>query len=690
MDFRIADTFTDSLTKLTAKEQKAVKTTAFDLQLNPAKPSMQFHRIDRSRDQNFWSITVTMDLRIIVHKTSKSLLLCYVDHHDAAYRWAINRKIERHPKTGAAQLVELHERIEEIGAYGGNYVPDQISAQARNLFADTPADDLLRYGVPESWIDAVRKATEDTLFDLVVHLPQEAAEALLELATGGTPQVPLQAGVDADPFEHADAQRRFNTLADAKALERAMDFPWERWAIFLHPSQRQFVESRYSGPVRISGSAGTGKTVVALHRAVYQARTNPDARILLTTFWRTLAEASATKLDRLVGNEPEIRSRIVARSLRDICNELYAHHFGKPNVIPGANLRALLEHNAAAVCSNTLGLATFMDEWEGVIDAFQIQSWAEYRESPRHGRRIPLDSGQRETLWAAFARVRHALAANGQVTVGQMFGRLASLYGTEAPPPFDFVIVDEAQDLGVAELRFLAALGRSRPDSLFFTGDLGQRIFRQPFPWQILGIDIRGRTHTLPINYRTSHQIRANADRLLPDRLVDADGIEELREGTVSLFNGPVPVIAMHGNTEAEAEAVAAWLRHLAAEVPLREIGIFVRSPGLLQRARRALDLAGLKTSELSDIAHPQADTVSLGPMHLAKGLEFRAVAVMACDAGALPLRSRIEVVGEAADLEDVYTTERHLLYVACSRAREHLLITGVEPGSRFLDALRS
>lgn len=690
MDFRIADTFTDSLARLTAKEQKAVKTTAFDLQLNPAKPSMQFHRIDRSRDQNFWSITVTMDLRIIVHKTSKSLLLCYVDHHDAAYRWAINRKIERHPKTGAAQLVELHERVEEVGAYAVSQAPDVALASAHPLFAATPTDDLLRYGVPESWVDTVRTATEDTLFDLVAHLPQEAAEALLELATGGTPHVQPQAADDADPFEHADAQRRFNTLADAKALERALDYPWERWAIFLHPSQRQFVEGRYSGPVRISGSAGTGKTVVALHRAVHQARANVEARILLTTFWRTLADASALKLDRLVGNEPSIRDRIVARSLRDICNDLYARQFGKPDIIPGSELRTLLEDSAADVCRGAVGLATFMDEWEGVIDAFQIRDWPAYRDSPRHGQKIPLDTTQRETLWAAFARVRNQLKARGKVTVGQMFGRLASHFGADAPPPFDFVIVDEAQDIGVAELRFLAAIGRSRPDSLFFTGDLGQRIFRQPFPWQILGIDIRGRTHSLPINYRTSHQIRANADRLLPDRLFDADGIEEIREGTVSLFNGPAPVIKVYETADAEIEAVAAWLRQRAAGIPPREIGIFVRSGSLLARARRALDLAGLKASELSDTAPPNADSVSLGPMHLAKGLEFRAVAVIACDADALPLRSRIEVVGEAADLEDVYTTERQLLYVACSRAREHLLISGVEPASRFLDALRS
>src|SRR4051794_25476199 len=114
MDFRIADTFTDSLTRLTALEQKAVKTTAFDLQMNPSSPGLSFHKLDRAKDANFWSVRVNADIRLIVHRTVASLLLAYVDHHDAAYNWAERRKIERHPTTGAMQLVEVRERVEEI------------------------------------------------------------------------------------------------------------------------------------------------------------------------------------------------------------------------------------------------------------------------------------------------------------------------------------------------------------------------------------------------------------------------------------------------------------------------------------------------------------------------------------------------------------------------------------------------
>src|ERR1700674_139608 len=188
MEFRIADTFTDSLARLTGDEQKLVKTTAFDLQLNPASPGMQLHRLDKAKDKNFWSVRVGSDVRLIVHKTSGSLLLCYAGHHDPAYRWAERRKLETHPKTGAAQFVEVRETVQEILV--PKYVEvEQASPPKPRLFADISKDDLLGYGVPAEWLDDVYNANEDTLLELADHLPSEAAEALLNLATGGTPEV---------------------------------------------------------------------------------------------------------------------------------------------------------------------------------------------------------------------------------------------------------------------------------------------------------------------------------------------------------------------------------------------------------------------------------------------------------------------------------------------------------------------
>jgi superfamily I DNA/RNA helicase len=271
-----------------------------------------------------------------------------------------------------------------------------------------------------------------------------------------------------------------------------------------------------------------------------------------------------------------------------------------------------------------------------------------------------------------------------------MFSRIALHLTESKKQPFDFAVVDEAQDISTPQLRFLTALGTGRRNSLFFTGDLGQRIFQQPFSWKALGIDIRGRSRTLRINYRTSHQIRMQADRLLGPELSDVDGNTEDRRGITSVFNGQKPAIMVSNTLGEESAAVSKWLSERISEGMMpHEIGVFVRSTAELTRGRAAIESAGLRFKVLDEKVETTSGHVSLSTMHLAKGLEFRAVAVMACDDEVIPLQERIETVADDTDLEEVYNTERHLLYVACTRARDHLLVTSVDPASEFLDDLR-
>jgi len=689
MQFRIADTFTDSLARLTGDEQKAVKTTAFDLQLNPANPGMQFHRLNKPRDKNFWSVRVSADIRLIVHRTAESLLLCYVDHHDKAYDWAERRRLETHPKTGAAQWVEIRETVQEIVVPTYVEAP-RLVATAKPVLAHVSDGELLNYGVPPEWLADVRKATEDTLLTLANHLPAEAAEALLELATGGKPRAPQAPPTTANPFEHPDAQRRFRVMARTEELERALEFPWDKWTVFLHPEQRQWVEREYSGPARVSGSAGTGKTIVALHRAVFLARRHADARVLLTTFSDTLAHALRTQLKRLVSNEPRLAERIDVHAIDAIGMRLYKSHFGEANLATREVIAELLRDASSKVGNHKFGQHFLLTEWEQVVDAWQLRSWEAYRDVARLGRKTRLPEQQRAMLWSIFDQVRAGLDARKLLTVHALFTRLTARVGESRNPPFDFAVVDESQDFSISHLRFLAALGTHRPDALFFAGDLGQRIFQQPFSWKALGVDIRGRSRTLRVNYRTSHQIRMQADRLLGPAVSDADGNIDERGDTVSVFNGPAPMIRVLDSEKAEIAAVAAWLsEHSKIGVAPHEFGVFVRSSAQLDRARAAVTEAGIAFKVLDDHVETTSGHVSISTMHLAKGLEFRAVAVMACDDEVIPLQERIETVGDDADLQEVYDTERHLLYVACTRARDHLLVTSVAPASEFLDDLR-
>lgn len=694
MDFRIADTFTDSLARLTGDEQKAVKTTAFDLQLNPAHPSMNLHRIEQPKDKHFWSVRAGSDIRIVLHKTQASLLLCYVDHHDKAYDWAARRKLETHPATGAAQLVEVRETVQQVvmPVYVQTQLPLAKKPRAIRpspLFANRPDAELLGYGVPTEWLADVKAATEESLLTLADHLPAEAAEALLELATGGKPRVHAPAVATANPFDHPDAQRRFRVMTNVAELETALNYPWEKWTVFLHPEQRQWVEREYTGPARVSGSAGTGKTIVALHRAAHLARSNADCRVLLTTFSDTLASALHTKLKRLLSGEPRLAERMDVMSLNTVGQRLYKAKLGPVTLASRAVVRQMLSDASKAVTGHKFSLHFLVTEWEQIVDAWQLASWEAYRDVTRLGRKTRLPEPQRVVLWAIFEKVHSALAAQKLMTHAGMFTTLAVAMAASKHPLYDFAVVDEAQDLSVAHLRFLTALGANRPDALFFAGDLGQRIFQQPFSWKSLGVDIRGRSRTLRINYRTSHQIRQQADRLLSEQSVDVDGNAENRSDTVSVFNGPPPVIRSFKTEGDECKAIGGWLvEQTRTGVLPQEFGVFVRSGAQMARAQAAVTAAGLPFKVLDEHVETTSGHVSISTMHLAKGLEFRAVVVMACDDEVIPLQERMETVGDDADLQDVYDTERHLLYVACTRARDHLLITGVSPVSEFLDDL--
>lgn len=501
MEFRIADTFTDSLARLTGEEQKAVKTTAFDLQLNSANPGFNFHKLDKAKDKNFWSVRVNVDIRLIVHKTAGSLLLCYVDHHDKAYDWAERRKLETHPATGAAQLVEIRETVKEIAVpvyvQATLALEPKLAAEKRAVYIAASDAELFSYGVPAEWIGDVRKATtEDALLALTEHLPAEAAEALVELVTGGKPRLPQPAVLAANPFDHPDAQRRFRVMTNVEELQRALDFPWEKWTVFLHPEQRQWVERDYTGPARVSGSAGTGKTIVALHRAVHLARTHPDMRVLLTTFSDTLANALRTKLKRLLGSEPHLAERIDVYSLNAIGLRLYKSLIGSARIASREIVREAMQEASKAVNGHKFGLHFLLAEWEQVVDAWQLESWEAYRDVTRLGRKTRLPEAQRAVLWSVFERVRATLTARGLMTHPGLFSSLAAAISNNRKAVFDFAIVDEAQDLGIAHLRFLAAMGGNRPNALFFAGDLGQRIFQQPFSWKAVGVDIRGRSRT--------------------------------------------------------------------------------------------------------------------------------------------------------------------------------------------------
>ncbi len=543
------------------------------------------------------------------------------------------------------QMVEIRAQVVEMPAPApaGTAPPSAPARGGPKLFSGLRKLELMAFGVPEEWVDDVRAATEDTLFEVIAHLPQEAGEALLELAVGSTPAPPPPVPAEADPFAHPDARRRFRVMADAEDLQRALDAPWETWAVFLHPAQAALVERRFGGPVRVSGSAGTGKTIVAIHRAVHLTRATADARVLLTTFSKTLAAGLKRRLDLLTAGDAAVAARITVKPLAAVVYDLHRQWFGARTSPrrPSCARSSAPRRRSAARAASPRPSRRRVDRRGRRLAARQLRGLS------RRAASRPQDAPRRQAAGGALGRLRArpgGLAARNLTTSAGMFARVTARLADGGKSPFSVAVVDEAQDLGVPEARFLAAAVGTGGDALFLAGDLGQRIFQQPFSWKALGLDVRGRSFSLRICYRTSHQIRAAADRLLPGAIADVDGIAEQRKGTVSVFDGPAPEVVTFDDAAMEAEMVGDWLAARVAEgFSPAEIGIIVRSEAQLARARAAAKRAGLATADLGDAASPEPGRIAVATMHLAKGLEFRAVAVIACDDEVIPLQERVE-----------------------------------------------
>ena len=678
MKFIIADTFMKSLGRLEREEQNLVKQAAFEFQASPENPGFSFHKLERARDPRFWSFRVNRDLRIIVHRDgASSLMLCYSGHHDDAYQWAERRSLDVHPNTGAAQFVEVKERVEEV-------VRQVVREEEAPVFRKYEKDYLLGLGVPPEWVDALRTVGESAFLDVVGELPEEAAERLLDLAAGKAVPTPVPPR-DVEPLEHPDAQRRFHSVTTHGELQAALDAPWDRWRVFLHPDQRELVSRSMSGPARVSGGAGTGKTVVALHRAAFLARTFPEHQLLLTTFSRALAVRLEHSLELLLAGDPA-RQRISVQHLHAV-----ASHFAlgpSQDFVPvsGDQLAECVEVALKGRENEWLDSHFARSEWEHIVDAHGITRWEDYKAVSRKGRGLPLSAKKRTATWA----VMEALHAELQRRHLGTFNLLCASAAEKAAfhPPYQHVIVDECQDFGPAELALLRALCEPGENDLFFCGDEGQRIYKQQVSWLSLGIDVRGRSKRLELNYRTTEQIRRLADALLPAAVTDGDGHNEDHR-TRSVLSGPPPEMQGYRTVAMEQEALADWLRARRDEgMALHEIGIFARTAKLLsERVTPALRASGLASQDLKGDGVPQPDRVVVGTLHGAKGLEFRAVALVGCDRNQLPLRTVASRIRDVADRQEFVQQERHLLYVACTRARERLRVTWSGDGCEWLNS---
>ncbi|MBL9100164.1 MAG: ATP-dependent helicase [Myxococcales bacterium] len=669
--FLYSQSFFDEIDHLAAEDRGAILSFLAAFQRNPKSPGNSLERLQN----DLWSGRITRDLRMILHKDGDTWVFLRADHHDEAYRWAERRRVGRHPSTGALQVVETVVR--EVQRASEPSTPP--------LFADRADDYILSLGVPSAWLPTLREIRDtDTLLEVIAHLPQDVADRLLRLSTGELVTPPEPVPLTIPLVDAPDARRDFRVIEDEVGLRRAMEEPFDRWIHFLHPSQQDLVGARFSGPAKISGAAGTGKTVVAMHRARHLAR--QGKRVLLTSYVSTLCTNLERQLRRLCTTE-ELTKIHVATVHNQIRTVLRKHHPDLQRADDTA-VRQALTRAAREVGGFDLEFLTA--EWAHVIQPQGIVTWDQYREASRTGRGRPLLVRERKQIWQVFERVRQLLAAARKADWATLTARATELLTTgQVAGEFDAVLVDELQDLQAGELKFLKALCRN-PGDLLLVGDAGQRIYGAGFSLGALGIEVRGRSFILKVNYRTTEQIRRHADRVLGDPTDDMDGNTETRRNTRSLVQGPVPTLQAHRSAKSEIEATVAMVRqHLADGLPAPAIAVFARTNAQLDAVADALQDEKIAAHLLRD-DEDREDTagIRLGTMHRAKGLEFRAVIVLGCNDKNLPHANTIKDIQDPSDREHAIQAERQLLYVAMTRARERLHLSWPGTPSPFLAPL--
>jgi len=474
-------------------------------------------------------------------------------------------------------------------------------------------------------------------------------------------------------------------------VAQLLSHPFTQWRTFLHPSQLKIAyRPSYSGPVQVTGGPGTGKTVTLLHRAAFlaaQAAARPPGepgRVLITSFNGILADSLATQLDLLIQDE-NVRRQIEVLNVDRLAYAVVKAARGAPVIADEGTLRALWT-DAAADAGLDLTPAFLKNEWEQVILAQDLSSEQAYLTCLRSGRGRPLTKNQRGQVWQAAQRVTEELAAARQTTHLQLANEATHLLRPAESPRYRHILVDDAQDLHPTQWKLLRAAVAPGPDDLFIAADPHQRIYNNRVSLASLRINVRGRSHRLSLNYRTTQEILAWAVPVLgTDPVTGMDGEVDSLAGYRSPMHGAPPQLRAAANRSEEfawlAERIRAWL---ALGIEPQAIGVTARSADLVREAREMLKADGIATTPLS--ARGSAQGVRAGTMHAMKGLEFQAVAVIGVEHGQVPEPAAVTSEGEdaVAYAQDLLR-ERCTLFVACTRARDYLYVSGTGELSLFL-----
>ena len=663
--------------RLPSKVQKKIYELIRKFEEDSTQTSINLEHLEAARDPKVRSARVGDDYRAIViaPEQGDTYLLMHVDHHDEAYRWCKNKQFEAHGSLGTLQVFDVVEASRAV---------EEPQSSPSTVYTTYPLDELndeelFHAGVPEALVPAVRAVRSDDAFDqLSEYLPKEASQVLYGIVMGLTLDQSLEemlgqldagAAKPASPgdFSHLAALTNMDLVLveGEEHLKEILGEDIEEWRIFLHPYQRKLVEWETKGPMKINGSAGTGKTVALMHRAAWLGkRLEGNERTLVTTYTTNLSVTIKSLLEKLA---PKVQAQIEVTNLHQLARTISFRCGWRGKIAEDSDLTAIWNQVLAREGHAQLEFNKdfVITEFDQIVDRMGLDSEEAYLTTVRSGR-PRLGRKQRRALWKVFSDVQRELAKRNLLTFEGVVhqARLAVELGQF--PKYRYVLVDELQDFGLEALRLIRALspieeGLGNP--LCVVGDGHQRIYnRVPIPLSRAGIDVRGRSRRLKINYRTSEQIRQWAQGLLEGVEVDdLDGGLADTTGDRSVFRGPDPQVVSCGSMAESGQAVVAWIKGLLdAGLGTHEVCVAPTESEVVS----ALESAGIPTLEPKPRQKDPGQEepgVRYGTKKRIKGLEFKAVAL----------------IHEGSEKDD--SADRFANYVAATRAREHLLVVGLQ-----------
>lgn len=688
--------FLTDLVKLEKSVYKRV-TEVFDEFDAATHTGLHLEKINNARNPRFRSIRIDQAWRgiVLAPSTGEVYTLLKVLHHDDAYAWAQRSNVSVNTATGGIEIrdeAELDRQIPEM--------QKSTTSAGTPLFEFIGDGTLTKLGIDEKVLSFARTVTDLAQLEAAKSfLPETQWDVLCGLAAGYTAEevwAEMGAAIFEQPVDTEDLDAAILRSRDRVVLVDGPDelmevfaYPFDTWRIYLHPTQRAVVEAAYKGPARVCGGPGTGKTVVSLHRAHALAQRG-EGKVLVTTFTSTLSDTLRSGLDMLVDDDV-VDARIDVSHVDKLAHRFFRRAHGAPRLLGSEDEKALW-----AELIDELGLnftpVFLSEEWRQVVLARSITDADDYLAAKRTGRGRGLGATQRAQVWQIIWKFEKTLTQQGIWTHETVRREATRILDKESAKPFRHIIIDEAQDLSPDQWRLLRAAVPVGSDDIFIAGDTHQRIYDHRVSLREVGINIAGRSSRLNINYRTTAEILGWSLGLLRGEPIDdmEDGLDSIA-GCKSFVHGQPPTLEGFGSAESEAEHIATTVADWNEDgVDLSEIGVAVRAKWFASKIEHALNSAGIPTVDLAK-ASEDDDAVRIGTMHRMKGLEFRCVVVAGVSTKLVPAANAVTSVEDdkqthQQDLE----RERCLLFVACTRAREELVVTWHGEPSQFVTALKT